>query len=145
MPFPKGLFPAGRLDKDTEGLLLVTNDGALSHELLSPRKHVVKTYEVTLKKPLHADEILTLECGVDIGDEKPTMPARVNVLQDGRIHLAIMEGRYHQVKRMMASRGKPVAYLKRVRFGPLRLDEGLEKGGFRPLTAEEVAKIGGKP
>ena len=141
MPFPKGLFPAGRLDKDTEGLLLVTNDGALSHELLSPRKHVVKTYEVTLKKPLHADEILTLECGVDIGDEKPTMPARVNVLQDGRIHLAIMEGRYHQVKRMLAAVGNRVMHLKRLRMGTLYLDEDMQPGQYRRLSEQEVLSL----
>ncbi len=137
----KGLFPVGRLDKDTEGLLLVTNDGALSHELLSPRKHVVKTYEVTLKKPLHADEILTLECGVDIGDEKPTMPARVNVLQGGKIHLAIMEGRYHQVKRMLAAVGNRVMHLKRLRMGTLYLDEDMQPGQYRRLSEQEVLSL----
>lgn len=140
-PFPKGLFPVGRLDKDTEGLLLMTNDGALSHELLSPKKHVVKTYEVTPKRPLCADEILALECGLDIGDEKMTMPARVNVLKDGKIHLAIMEGRYHQVKRMLAAVGNRVMHLKRLRMGTLYLDEDMRPGDYRFLTEEEVQSL----
>ena len=101
----------------------------------------MKTYEVTLKKPLHADEILTLECGVDIGDEKPTMPARVNVLQDGRIHLAIMEGRYHQVKRMLAAVGNRVMHLKRLRMGTLYLDEDMQPGQYRRLSEQEVLSL----
>ena len=140
-PFPKNLFPVGRLDKDTEGLLLLTNNGTLAHALLSPKKHVVKTYEVTIEKPLHAEEILTLECGVDIGDEKLTMPARVNVLADGRLHLSIMEGRYHQVKRMLAAVGNRVLHLKRLRMGTLYLDENMEPGDYRPLTEEEVLSL----
>lgn len=140
-PFPKGLFPVGRLDKDTEGLLLLTNDGALAHELLSPRKHVVKTYEVTPEKPLHAEEILTLECGVDIGDEKLTMPARVNVQKDGKIHLSITEGRYHQVKRMLAAVGNRVVHLKRLRMGTLYLDEDMEAGDYRMLSEKEVESL----
>lgn len=140
-PFPKGLFPVGRLDKDTEGLLLVTNDGALAHDLLSPKKHVVKTYEVTPEKPLHAEEVLALECGVDIGDERMTMPARVNVLQDGRLHLSIMEGRYHQVKRMLAAVGNKVVHLKRLRMGTLYLDEDMEPGDYRMLTEREVLSL----
>lgn len=137
-PFPKNLFPAGRLDKDTEGLLLLTNDGALTHELLSPKKHVVKTYEVTIEEPLHAEEILTLECGVDIGDEKLTMPARANVQKDGKLHLSIMEGRYHQVKRMLAAVGNKVIHLKRIRMGTLYLDDGMQPGDYRMLTEREV-------
>lgn len=140
-PFPKGLFPVGRLDKDTEGLLLLTNDGALAHELLSPRKHVVKTYEVTMEKPLHAEEVLTLECGVDIGDEKLTMPARVNVQKDGKIHLSITEGRYHQVKRMLTAVGNRVLHLKRLRMGTLYLDEDMGPGDYRLLSAEEVESL----
>ncbi len=140
-PFPKGLFPVGRLDKDTEGLLLLTNDGALAHELLSPRKHVVKTYEVTMEKPLHAEEVLTLECGVDIGDEKLTMPARVNVQKDGKIHLSITEGRYHQVKRMLTAVGNRVLHLKRLRMGTLYLDEDMGPGDYRLLSEEEVESL----
>lgn len=140
-PFPRGLFPVGRLDKDTEGLLLVTNDGALAHELLSPKKHVVKTYEVTPEKPLHAEEVLTLECGVDIGDEKPTMPARAQVQKDGKLHLSIMEGRYHQVKRMLAAVGNQVVHLKRLRMGTLYLDGDMVPGDYRRLTEKEVSSL----
>lgn len=140
-PFPRGLFPVGRLDKDTEGLLLLTDDGALAHEILSPKKHVVKTYEVTPEKPLHAEEILTLECGVDIGDEKPTMPARVTVQKDGKVHLSIMEGRYHQVKRMFAALRNKVLHLKRLRMGTLYLDEGMKPGEYRRLTEKEIRSL----
>ena len=140
-PFPRGLFPVGRLDKDTEGLLLLTNDGALAHDLLSPKKHVVKTYEVTPEKPLHGEEVLTLECGVDIGDEKATMPARVNVLADGRLHLSIMEGRYHQVKRMLGAVGNRVMHLKRLRMGTLYLDQDMVPGDYRRLTEGEVLSL----
>lgn len=140
-PFPRDLFPVGRLDKDTEGLLLVTNDGALAHDLLSPKKHVVKTYEVTPEKPLHAEEILTLECGVDIGDEKLTMPARVNVQKNGKLHLSVMEGRYHQVKRMLAAVGNKVLHLKRLRMGTLYLDENMEPGQYRRLSEQEVQSL----
>ncbi len=139
--FPRGLFPVGRLDKDSEGLLLLTNDGALAHALLSPKKHVVKTYEVTIEKPLHAEEIVALECGVDIGDEKPTMPARVNVRKDGKLHLSITEGRFHQVKRMLSAVGNRVAHLKRLRMGTLYLDENMEPGDYRLLTEEETQSL----
>lgn len=140
-PFPKGLFPVGRLDKDTEGLLLVSNDGALAHTLLSPKKHVVKTYEVTPERALYAEEILALECGVDIGDEKLTMPARVNVLKDGKLHLSIMEGRFHQVKRMLAAVDNKVLHLKRLRMGNLYLDENMKPGEYRLLTADETEAL----
>lgn len=143
-PFPKGLFPVGRLDKDTEGLLLITNDGALAHELLSPKKHVVKTYEVTTKRPLHAEEILMLECGVNIGDEKPTMPARAAIGQDGKLYLSIMEGRYHQVKRMLAAVGNRVMHLKRLRMGALYLDAEMRPGEYRMLFEQEARSLRGK-
>lgn len=139
--FPGDLFPVGRLDKDTEGLLLFTNDGALAHELLSPKKHVVKTYEVTVEKPLHAEEILRLECGVDIGDEKLTMPARVNVQKDGKLHLSITEGRFHQVKRMLAAVGNRVLHLKRLRMGTLYLDREMRPGDYRFLTEQEIENL----
>lgn len=139
--FPGDLFPVGRLDKDTEGLLLLTNDGALAHELLSPKKYVVKTYEVTVEKPLHAEEILRLECGVDIGDEKLTMPARVNVQKDGKLHLSITEGRFHQVKRMLAAVGNRVMHLKRLRMGTLYLDREMCPGDYRFLTKQEIQSL----
>lgn len=140
-PFREGLFPVGRLDKDTEGLLLLTDDGVLAHELLSPKKHVVKTYEVTIEKPLHAEAVLRLECGLDIGDEKPTMPARVNVQEDGKLHLSITEGRFHQVKRMLAAVGNRVLHLKRLRMGTLYLDREMGPGDYRFLTEQEIQSL----
>lgn len=132
------LFPVGRLDKDTEGLLLITNDGNLAHALLSPKKHVPKTYLVEVPERLNLEQIEALEQGVDIGDDKMTLPAKVEVLTDTHIKLTICEGRYHQVKRMLVAVGSEVLYLKRLSFGALALDENLPQGSFRALTVEEV-------
>lgn len=137
----KDLFPVGRLDKDTEGLLLITNDGELSHALLSPRKHVPKTYFVEVPEKLDLGQIEALEQGVDIGDDKKTLRAMVEILDDTHIHLTICEGRYHQVKRMLQAVGSEVLYLKRVTFGALVLDETLEKGSYRALTEEEITAL----
>ena len=139
----RDLAPVGRLDKDTEGLLLITNDGALSHRLLSPKKHVDKTYLVHTKDPVTVQMAEQLEKGVDIGDEKPTLPAKVNLLSAPcQLHLTITEGRFHQVKRMLAAVGTEVVYLKRLSMGPLVLDENLEKGSFRELTEAEKKSLG---
>ena len=137
----KDMFPVGRLDKDTEGLLLITNDGELSHALLSPRKHVPKTYFVEVPEKLNLGQIEALEQGVDIGDDKKTLPAKIEILDDTHIHLTICEGRYHQVKRMLQAVGSEVLYLKRVTFGALVLDETLEKGNYRALTEEEITAL----
>lgn len=137
----KDLFPVGRLDKDTEGLLLLTNDGELSHAILSPRKHVPKTYFVEVPEKLDLGQIEALEQGVDIGDDKKTIPAKVEIIDDTHIHLTISEGRYHQVKRMLQAVGSEVLYLKRVSFGALTLDESLEKGSYRALTEEEITAL----
>ena len=137
----KDMFPVGRLDKDTEGLLLITNDGELSHALLSPRKHVPKTYFVEVPQKLDLGQIEALEQGVDIGDDKKTLRAMVEILDDTHIHLTICEGRYHQVKRMLQAVGSEVLYLKRVTFGALVLDETLEKGSYRALTEEEITAL----
>lgn len=137
------LFPVGRLDKDTEGLLLITNDGALSHALLSPKKHVPKTYLVEVPEKLSMGQIEALEQGVDIGDDKATAPAKVQILDDNHIYLTIHEGRYHQVKRMLTAVGSQVLYLKRISFGKLVLDENLEKGSYRVLTEEEIELLRG--
>ncbi|MBR2038318.1 MAG: rRNA pseudouridine synthase [Lachnospiraceae bacterium] len=137
----KDLFPVGRLDKDTEGLLLLTNDGELSHALLSPRKHVPKTYFVEVPQKLDLGQIEALEQGVDIGDDKKTLPAKVEIIDDTHIHLTISEGRYHQVKRMLKAVGSEVLYLKRISFGALTLDESLEKGSYRALTEEEITAL----
>lgn len=151
----KGLFPVGRLDKDTEGLLLITDDGALAHELLSPKKHVEKTYFARVSGIVTEDDVKAMENGVDIGEKKLTLPARLKIIKtvqgdsDGNepavpyseIYLTICEGKFHQVKRMMEAVGKKVLYLKRISMGPLVLPEDLEKGQCRPLTEEELAAL----
>lgn len=163
----KRLFPVGRLDKDTEGLLLITDDGQLSHNLLSPSKHVEKTYFAVIDSVVTNDDALAFQEGVDIGDEKPTKPAKLQILnsehsvQEDRIRInpeliaipelsdhfgtvvtqiliTITEGRFHQVKRMFQAVGKQVLYLKRISMGNLTLDPSLKSGEFRELTPEEV-------
>ena len=137
----KDLFPVGRLDKDTEGLLLITNDGELSHNLLSPKKHVDKTYLVETAEIVTDEMVGQLEQGVDIGEEKITMPAKVKILEDKRIELMITEGKFHQVKRMLKAVGNEVVYLKRLSMGSLTLDSGLGLGEYRSLTDEEMIKL----
>ena len=132
------LFPVGRLDKDTEGLLLISNDGKLAHDLLSPRKHVDKTYYAQLDGVLTEREIKRIEAGVDIGDEKPTLPCTIKVCEPGSVLITIREGRFHQIKRMFATAGLNVTYLKRLTMGSLRLDEALKPGEYRKLTEEEL-------
>lgn len=134
----KDLFPVGRLDKDTEGLLLITNDGELSHNLLSPKKHVDKIYLVETSVAVTAEMIEQLENGVDIGEEKLTLPAKVKQLEDKKIELTIREGKFHQVKRMLKAVGNEVVYLKRLSMGSLILDERLKLGEYRNLTEKEV-------
>ena len=142
----RGLFPMGRLDKDTEGLLLLTDDGELAHRLLSPKKHVDKVYYARLDQPLAPADCAAFAEGVVLADGARCRPALLQLLGDGREALiTLREGKFHQVKRMTASRGAAVVYLKRLSMGPLALDEALTPGSFRYLTAEEVAKIGGIP
>ncbi len=131
------LSPVGRLDIDTEGFLLLTNDGALAHELLSPSKKVGKTYFVRLEKPLSETAAAALENGVDIG-ECVKKPARVRRICENEIELTITEGKFHQIKRMAERVGNRVAYLKRLDYGKLFLDESLPCGGFRELTENEL-------
>ena len=140
----KDLFPVGRLDKDTEGLLLVTNDGGMAHRLLSPKKHVDKVYYARVAGRITEEHVRLFAEGVDIGDEKPTLPAELTVLSSGEIseiELVIREGRFHQVKRMFQAAGGEVIYLKRLRMGSLVLDGGLEPGEHRKLTEEEVRAL----
>lgn len=140
----RNLFPVGRLDKDTEGLLLLTDDGMFAHNLTSPRKHVDKTYYFEGEGCLVADAAAQIAEGIDIGDDKPTKPAVLEVEEalsgerkvTGR--LTIREGRYHQVKRMLAKVGVTITYLKRLSIGAVRLDETLAKGQYRALTREEI-------
>lgn len=140
----KDLFPVGRLDKDTEGLLLVTNDGGMAHRLLSPKKHVDKVYYAKVAGRITEEHVRLFAEGVDIGDEKPTLPAELTVLSSGEIseiELVIREGRFHQVKRMFQAAGGEVLYLKRLRMGSLVLDRELQPGEYRKLTEEEVRAL----
>lgn len=144
----KDLFPVGRLDKDTEGLLLITNDGALSHRLLSPRHHVDKTYYVEVQGYVTEETRAAFQRGVNIGTEEEslvTMPARLEILEAGqslsRVRLTIREGKFHQVKRMFLSQGMEVSYLKRESMGSLRLDDSLAPGEYRPLTEHEIKRL----
>lgn len=140
----KDLFPVGRLDKDTEGLLLITNDGELSHRLLSPSRHVDKTYYARIQGRVTEADVLAFAEGLDIGDEKLTRPARLEILcaaDISEIEVTIQEGRYHQVKRMFEAVDKKVIYLKRLTMGSLVLDNRLPAGGYRELTKEELEKL----
>ena len=141
----KGLFPAGRLDKDTEGLLLITNDGALAHDLLSPRKHVEKTYFARVKGPMTEAVAEAFDRGLDIGEKRSTLPAKLIIVESGaedsQVTVTIREGKFHQIKRMFEKVGSEVLYLKRISFGSLTLDETLAPGTFRPLTEEEIRQL----
>ena len=138
------LFPVGRLDKDTEGLLIITNNGELAHRLLSPKKHVDKVYFARINGRVTQSDVDIFSRGVDIGDEKPTLPADLVICTSNEvsdIRLTIREGRFHQVKRMFQAVGKEVVYLKRLRMGCITLDESLKPGEYRRLTEEEVERL----
>ena len=157
----KDLFPVGRLDKDTEGLLLITNDGMLAHNLLSPKKHVDKTYIAYVDKKLDEEQLNLFKKGLDIGDETPTLPAyikeaskeaiiehkeKASINDDNFNYSAVYtvilkEGRYHQIKRMFEHLGSKVVYLKRLSMGKLLLDSQLIPGCYRPLTPEEILSL----
>lgn len=136
------LFPVGRLDKDTEGLLLLTNHGELAHRLLAPKHHVDKVYLVQVDGQLNQADVEAFEAGVTLGDGLVCLPAGLEPLENpswGRVTLR--EGKFHQIKRMLAHQGKPVLYLKRLSMGPLELDPDLKPGEFRPLTEAERAAL----
>mgnify|MGYP000234699205 FL=1 len=143
----KNLFPVGRLDIDTEGLLLITDDGELSHNLLSPSKHVAKTYFARIDGLATEEHIKAFKEGLDIGDDKPTKPGTLVIkntdlgTQTSEILLTITEGRYHQVKRSFEALGMKVTYLKRLSMGSLTLDEALAPGEFRELTETELQAL----
>lgn len=134
----RDLFPVGRLDKDTEGLLLLTDDGELSHKLLSPKYHVEKVYEVHYEGELPKDAILQMEQGLDIGEKRITKPAVLELYENNIAHLTITEGKFHQVKRMFACLGTKVTYLKRLEMAGIALDVSLKPGEYRKLTEKEV-------
>jgi len=138
------LFPVGRLDKDTEGLLILSNDGQLAHNILSPKKHVPKTYYAVIDGKVTEADVKAFKKGVTLEDGYETMPANLKILKsdwESEIELVIMEGKFHQVKRMFESVGKTVTYLKRVQMGALILDEDLELGEYRELTDEELVLL----
>lgn len=138
-------FPVGRLDKDTVGLLIITNDGELNHRLTSPKWHVDKVYYAEIDKPVDENDVMAFEKGITLDDGYECLPAKLKINEstnDGsRVMVTIHEGKYHQVKRMFESVNKKVVYLKRVSFGPITLDEKLEEGNYRELTEDELDKL----
>ncbi|VEI77906.1 Ribosomal small subunit pseudouridine synthase A [Mannheimia haemolytica] len=144
-PLMTKLHTAGRLDVDTTGLVLLTDDGKWSHRITSPKHHCEKTYLVTLADPVEDFYAQQLAEGILLrGEKEPTLPAQLEILDDYNVNLTISEGRYHQVKRMFAALGNKVEALHRWRIGDVVLDETLEEGEFRPLTSEEIASFNGK-
>ncbi len=165
----RDLFPVGRLDKDTEGLLIITNDGKLANRLLAPGKHVDKTYFAIIAGEVTEDTVLRFTEGIDIGDDKPTAPAKLRILYDdkdeasdvvynsgdscddfvsdgivkSKVEITITEGRYHQIKRMFEAVDMKVIYLKRLSMGSLSLDDSLKPGDYRRLTDDEVKLLAG--
>ena len=141
----KDIFPVGRLDKDTEGFLLLTNDGKLAHELLSPKKKVNKKYFAKVEKGLKKEDIQVFENGVYLDKENYlTKPAKLEILSDNEAYITIQEGKYHQVKRMFHAVDNSVIYLKRISMGELSLDENLKLGEYRELTDEETNLLKGE-
>ncbi|WMJ79586.1 pseudouridine synthase [Clostridium sp. MB40-C1] len=138
-------FPVGRLDKDTEGLLLITNDGTLNHRLTSPKWHVDKLYYAEIDKSLGEEDIEAFEKGIVLDDEYKCLPAKLEIIKtdkDGsEVKVTIQEGKYHQVKRMFESLGKNVIYLKRIRMGNLILDKNLDLGEYRELSQKELLEL----
>lgn len=136
-----GLAPVGRLDKDTTGLLLLTDDGAMAHGLLSPRRHVDKVYLAQVEGTATQADCLAFRQGILLEDGTQCLPAGLEPLGPGLCRVTLREGKFHQVKRMLASRGLPVTGLHRCSMGPLALDESLEPGQLRPLTGTEIAAL----
>ncbi|MFJ8262502.1 pseudouridine synthase [Rummeliibacillus sp. NPDC094406] len=137
-------FPVGRLDKDTEGFLLITNDGVLAHNLLSPKKHVPKVYYANIDGRVTEEDIEAFNHGVILDDGYHTKPGKLTILKSGEtseIELMISEGKFHQVKRMFEAVGKKVTYLKRLSMGNLQLDENLKLGEYRELSSDEIENI----
>ena len=138
----RGLFPVGRLDKDTEGLLILTNNGGLGHELLAPKKHVAKKYFARISSEVTVSDQQAFREGIVLADSGRTLPAELEILQNGAVAeviVVIYEGKFHQIKRMFHALGKEVLYLKRLAMGELELDPALEPGGYREMTEAEIA------
>ena len=139
----RGLYPVGRLDRDTEGLLLITNDGQLGHQLLSPKRHVEKEYLVTVKNPLKSSDIQRMENGLVIDGGEVCRPAKMEIIDETHCRVTLTEGKYHQVKRMLAALDNEVTGLKRIRMKNLILDESLAPGEYRELSEEELQDLRG--
>ena len=140
----RSLFPAGRLDRDTTGLLIITDDGAFAHRIMSPAHHVFKTYEAILSFPIDENDIRNLEEGITLGDGTECLPAKVEAFTENELPAArikIREGKYHQVKRMFHALGNNVEQLRRIQIGSLKLDTSLSEGECRELTAEELELV----
>lgn len=135
-----GLFPCGRLDKNTLGLMILTNNGPLSHKLLAPKNHVSKKYRFTVKFPISEDDVQSLESGVDIGGYV-TAPCKVEMIGEKEGYITLTEGKYHQIKLMAEAVHNQITYLERVTFGPIALDEGLGRGEWRYLTEDEQKSL----
>ncbi len=147
----RDLFPVGRLDIDTEGLLLITDNGKLAHELLAPGNHIDKVYQAVVTGRVTQEDIQAFAEGMDIGEKRKTIPAKLVICQEkyetpvlssdsevSYTEVTIREGKFHQIKRMFASRGKEVIYLRRIQMGSLKLDPALSPGEFRPLSEQEI-------
>jgi len=138
-------FPIGRLDKDTEGLLLITNDGELNHRMISPKNHVDKVYYAEIDKYLDEEDVNKFKNGIQLKDGYKCLPGKLHIIEsneDGaRVEVTIQEGKFHQVKRMFNALGKNVVYLKRIKFGPIELDEDLNLGQYRELSKNEIENI----
>lgn len=134
----RGLFPCGRLDKDTVGLLIITNDGSTSHYLLSPKRHVSKIYKVTTQFPVTQHDIEALESGVSLDKGDTARPAKVDRISENELYITITEGMYHQIKRMLEAVNNKVIFLERVEFGTIPLDTSLQRGEWRFLTKQEI-------
>lgn len=135
-----GLFPCGRLDKNTLGLMILTNNGPLAHKLLAPKNHVSKKYRFTVKYPISEKDVVDLEKGVDIGGYF-TAPCKVEMIDEKNGYITLTEGKYHQIKLMAEAVHNQITYLERVTFGPISLDESLERGQWRYLNEEEQAAL----
>lgn len=137
----RGLFPVGRLDKDTTGLLLITDDGAFAHKVISPRSEIVKTYRAETSALVDTADIEAFRNGIILANGLRCLPAELEPLPDGSCLVRVREGKYHQVKRMLAARGKPVLSLERLQIGDLKLDNALKRGQFRELDKNELCSV----
>ena len=139
---PKGLFPCGRLDKNTLGLMLLTDNGELSHKLLAPRSHVSKKYYFKAKFPISEEDAQYFEDGVELDDGYVTKPAKIELVgAKNEGYITLVEGKYHQIKRMLDALGNKITYLERITFGCLSLDAALERGQWRYLTDDEIKEL----